>query len=622
MESGDLVKKKVLLGTLVVLIVAIIGGMYWHKQHRDVSYNGNKSFKEAKKEYDVIVVGGEPEGVSAAISAARNGAKVLLVEKNDGLGGLMTYGYMNYLDIPQAEGGESTSQGIFMEWWKNMGKVNTVNVDKAKDMFLRMVDDEKNIDLLLSTKVKSVQKEGNKLTGITVDYDGKEKTFSGKRFIDSTADADLSVLAKVPYFVGRHDIHRKEMMAATMIIHLKGVDWEKVKYSAKTGVMGGASFTETALWGFGGVDAGYIEKSPRANLRGMNVGWTKSDDVYINALQIFGIDGTNPESIKEGFKIAKEETKSIIPYLQTHIPGFEKAELASYPNELYIRETRHIKAEEQLSIKDVWENRTHWNDIAMGGYSVDVQAVSKQVPGFVITDPNEYGIPFGSLVPKKIDNLLVASKASGYSSLAAGSARVIPTGMATAQAAGVASVMSIDKNMSFRDMTKNKDVIDELQRTLKKQGAYIHAHDASADHYPYKTDAEYPMIQDLATWGHIWSDYTNNLYLDQGIMKKYYLQNLRHILEVERPEGIDEVKKLQASLTDEQGKEMMTYEEAVAWFKHATGVEYQVKPDTYTRREFYHMVYQWLIESKGKQPTAEPTFHLDYATSPTAQVTQ
>src|SRR5690625_1831810 len=66
--------------------------------------------------YDVIVVGGEPEGVAAAVSAARNGAKTLIIEHRDAFGGLFTYGFLNFLDIPQGEDGASVSKGIYEEW--------------------------------------------------------------------------------------------------------------------------------------------------------------------------------------------------------------------------------------------------------------------------------------------------------------------------------------------------------------------------------------------------------------------------------------------------------------------------------------------------------------------------
>src|SRR5690606_4508426 len=106
--------------------------------------------------------------------------------------------------------------------------------------------------------------------------------------------------------------------------------------------------------------------------------------------------------------------------------------------ELYVRETRHIKAFYQLPISDVWENKDHWDSIAFGSYPVDMQATTPKGKDEIVVNPKQYAIPFRSLVPIGKENLLVASRSSGYSSLAAGSARIIPTGMSTGEAAGVA----------------------------------------------------------------------------------------------------------------------------------------------------------------------------------------
>ena len=183
-----------------------------------------------------------------------------------------------------------------------------------------------------------------------------------------------------------------------------------------------------------------VEENTR--LRGLNL--VKIDnDYYINALQIFGINGLDEESKKEAIEKGKRETENILAYLQKEFPGFEDAKIASFPTELYVRETRHILAEYQLSMADVWTNRDHWDSIGFGAYPVDVQAQTPQDYGYVLSDPKQYAIPFRSLVPKEIDGLLVVGRSAGFSSLAAGSARVVPTGMVTGEAAGVAASLAL-----------------------------------------------------------------------------------------------------------------------------------------------------------------------------------
>lgn len=95
-----------------------------------------------------------------------------------------------------------------------------------------------------------------------------------------------------------------------------------------------------------------------------------------------------------------------------------------------MRESRHIIGEYQLTIDDVLENRDCWDKIAIGSYPVDVQPTAQQTYGTVVGNPDRYAIPYRSIVPLEVENLLVVGRSASYKSLAAGSARVIPIGMA------------------------------------------------------------------------------------------------------------------------------------------------------------------------------------------------
>lgn len=498
---------KRVIGLVAIVVYALLPfvSTFFSEEAKDNVYT---SVKDIDKSYDVIVVGGEPEGVAAAVSSARSGNKTLLIEHRDGLGGLMTYGMLNFLDISNDQHGDIANAGIFKEWHKMVGGQVGFDINEAKDAFMQLVKAEENLTLVLETDFSEVVMEGNRLTALKlVDESDHSETIEAKRFIDSTQDADLAVKAGAPYFIGGEDIGLDRKMAVTLMIHLDNVDWKKIDKAADDGVFGGGEVYGNVGWGFSQLHYDYEPVHPDTRLRGLNIVREKDGSVIINALQVFGIDGLDPDDRARAIEIGKAETEPIVEFLRAHFPGFENAEIVQYPTELYVRETRHIEAEYQLPLSDVWENKDHWDSIGFGSYPVDVQATSANDYGYVYGRPVQYAIPFRSLVPLEIDGLLVASKASGYSSLAAASSRVIPTGMTAGQAAGVAAAISIENDMSFRDMTKNEELIKEMQTILVEQGnAKLYPFDIE---YPYEGEWFYPAARTLLNYGLILGGYDN-----------------------------------------------------------------------------------------------------------------
>lgn len=501
-------KKYSILIILVIVIASVL-----------VVFQYKNKTEEAK--IDLVVVGGEPEGVAAAVAAARNGAKVVLIEKRDELGGLFTYGMLNFLDIPQGPDGQSVSKGIFEEWHQLVGGQNAFDVELAKKAFRDLVEAEENITLLTNTEVTDVQKDGNKLIGLTYKTAEEEKQINANAFIDATQDADFAALAGAPYFVGGEDIGIEDKkMAVTLMMHLKGVRWDGIKETIDSNKFGEGSMSPTAAWGFVELTRQYKPVEENTRLRGLNLAKV-DEDYYINALQIFGVDGLDETSKQEGIERGKRELDHILAYLKAEFPGFEDAEIASYPSELYVRETRHVKAEYQLQMSDVWTNRDQWDKIAYGAYPVDIQAQTPKDYGYVVSAPQAYAIPFRSIVPKEIDGLLVVGRSAGYSSIAAGSARVVPTGMAVAEAAGIAVAQMKDKSMTFREMTTNQDSIKQLQNALLAQGAAINPIETT---YPYKDEWFDEAVQNLMDYGLIFGRYDNDLLIDDVATTQYFAQ--------------------------------------------------------------------------------------------------
>ena len=473
-------------------------------------------------DYDVIVVGGEPEGVTAAVSAARNGMKTLLIEDDEALGGLMTLGMLNFIDMCHGRDGTLLTQGIFEEYYNAVGGT-AFDVEHAKSVFLSMVQNEPNIELKLNTAFVAPVVENNTITGVTVREGGEEKTYRAARVIDATVDADVAAAAGVPYTFAGEDIGEKDrQMGVTLVFTVNNVDWDKVVDYLENDGNAGTGADSKSAWGYTEEGYSYEPHDPMLRLRGFNAARQDNGDVLINAMIIFGVDVLDPESKAEGIARGKAELEYILPYVRENFIGFENAQLVGTAEQLYVRESRHIIGEYQLTIDDVLENRDQWDKIAIGNYPVDVQPTATQRYGTVIGSPDRYAIPFRSLVPLKIDNLLVVGRSASYKSLAAGSARVIPIGMAEGEAAGVATAYSVKNGVTYRAMTTDEKAISAVQKQLKKQGAYLedfNIHEDFMDHWAY------PGVKVIRSLGLLDGGYDNNYHLEDA-MSKWRYQNM------------------------------------------------------------------------------------------------
>lgn len=365
--------------------------------------------------------------------------------------------------------------------------------------------------------------DGTSIKGVVVEENGETVTYTASRIIDATVDADVAAAAGVPYTIAGEDIGEKErQMGVTLVFELSGVDWDRVVDYLENDDNAGTGATEKTAWGYTREGYAYEPKDTLMRLRGFNVARQDNGNVLINALIIFGVDPMSEESKANGIARAQQELEYILPYVRENFIGFEHAELVGTAEQLYIRESRHIIGEYQLTIDDVLENRDQWDKIAIVAYPADIQPTAGQTYGTVIGSPDRYAIPFRSIVPLDVENLLVIGRSASYTSLAAGSARVIPVGMAEGEAAGVASAYSLRNDISFREMTSDESAITSVQKTLKKQGAYLddfEVHEAFMDHWAY------PGVKVIRSLGLLDGGYSNDYNLDKE-MGKWRLQNM------------------------------------------------------------------------------------------------
>ena len=469
-----------------------------------------------KYEYDLIVIGSDPEGITSAVSGSRSGLKTLLIDERKEVGGLMTLGGLATIDMNYDNNGKMVTKGLFEEFFNRVDRRTSIDVEKTIKVFDEMLKDYGVHTLLGRENIKPVIK-GDEITGIRCDFDGEQEEYKGRVIIDATQDGDIAALAGVPHSIGMEDIgiHNRHM-AVTPVFKLKGVNWEKVMDYLNNDDDPGTGADKYSAWGYN-IMYEYKPKNPMMRMRGLNVAHQDDGSVLVNALQVFNVNPLDEESKERAITDAEVELHYIIDFMRENCPGFENAKFAGISKELYIRESRHIYGEYRLNIDDVLENRFFRDTIAFGSYPVDIQATSPSDYGMVMGNPNKYGIPLRSLVPLKIENLLVVGKSASFDSLAAGSARTIPVGMCTGEAAGITAWYVLANELSLREIVNDYVHSISIREMLNKKGASIYEFEYEnplEDHWCYTT------LKKLRSKGFIFGRYDNNYFLDEKLTNR------------------------------------------------------------------------------------------------------
>jgi hypothetical protein len=293
--------------------------------------------------------------------------------------------------------------------------------------------------------------------------------------IDASGDADLAADAGMGFDLGWRAFGVDQRMADTLVLNVAGVDWLALTDGVRERGRSYAIAKEWVVWGhFGGVPAAYQPTQPGMRLRGLNLGRQRDGTVLINALLLYGLDPLDPASLAEGRARALVEGEHIVAYLSAHVPGFEGARLAGAAETLYVRESRHLRASCVLSADDVFENRVTAFDVAAGGYPLDAQSFTPHDSGFVYGVPEVYGGRLCMMVPSGGPaGMWVVGRSAGYDPVAFASARVVPFGMAMAEAAGVAAALAADTNRLAQSASHDPAFITAVRERLAARGAYL-----------------------------------------------------------------------------------------------------------------------------------------------------
>lgn len=423
---------------------------------------------------DVLVFGSEPEAVVAAVAAAEEGAATVLVSPANRLGGLFVQGELNVLDLKTQP--HDYQLGLFDRWWSLVGRDEAFDVPAAEAAFRELLAQAGVTVYLGATDVVPLVVTPGVVTGATfTTASGDRATVTASQLIDASGDADLAAAAGMGFDIGWRTFGVDQRMADTLVLNVVGVDWQALTAGVRERGRSYAIAKEWVVWGhFGGVPAAYQPTQPGMRLRGLNLGRQRDGTVLINALLLYGLDPLDPVSLADGRARALVEGEHIVAYLAQHVPGFAGARLAGAAETLYVRESRHLRASCVLSADDVFENRVTALDVAAGGYPMDAQSFTPHDSGFVYGVPEVYGGRLCMMVPSGGPAAMwVVGRSAGYDPVAFASARVVPFGMAMAEAAGVAAALSVRNDKLPQTAALDPVFIAAVRERLAARGAYL-----------------------------------------------------------------------------------------------------------------------------------------------------
>ena len=411
--------------------------------------------------YDVIVTGGGPAGVAAAIASAESGAKTLLVEAMGELGGTGTAGgvshwlggrfadcsgfvigglFRRFAEAAAAEGfallPQPEKQGYSPFGWDGNPHL-TAGVPFDRWRMSEFLDRQclaAGVELLFLTRLVGCTTGGDKITSVTLHNKSGLFDLAASQFIDATGDADLAAAAGVPFRVGRDSDHLTA--PATLEFQVEGVDEAALsgyinEHHANRMLAEIRRLTEQGIWKFP-YDRFICVRMPEEGV------------FLINTSLLTGVNGLDGRSVSDAMVRGRRESFELLELMRKHFPGFRHAKLRCIAALPGIRETRRIDGKFTLTVRDLREGTRFADTIGFCCYGWDLPDPNR--PSYQPMTEQKIAIrndliplPFRIMQPKKIVNLLCPGRAISVERDVLGPVRVMASCMAMGEAAGTAA---------------------------------------------------------------------------------------------------------------------------------------------------------------------------------------
>jgi FAD dependent oxidoreductase len=442
---------------------------------------------------DVLVVGGGPAGLGAALGAADAGAEVVLVERHAFLGGNATAALVMPLMsfhtqrgapapgtaadlMPQDHGpGDAAVQGVLRRLLERLhnaggslrpseqtGFVVPFDPEIFKLVALDLLD-EAGVHVLLYALATGVI-GAPRLDGVVFETKSGPIVILARAVVDATGDGDVAALAGAPFEIGREG----DDLVQPMTLMFRMVEFERTAFAAYRQAHPDQWRGVHGLWDLVRQASAAGELSlAREDI--LFFGTPHERELSVNSTRVTGVLGTSVWDLTRAEWQARRQMRQIAAFLRKYVPGFERSYVAQSGVTIGVRETRRVTGDYALTAQDILGGQKFEDAIARGTYPIDIHNPQGKGTLLMRLPPGDwYDIPLRCLLPQRVDRLAVAGRCISGTHEAHSSYRVMPIAMATGQAAGVCAALAAREGKAVRDVPAG-DVRDELRR----QGAAV-----------------------------------------------------------------------------------------------------------------------------------------------------
>ena len=457
-------------------------------------------------EADVLVIGGGPAGIGAAVGAARGGARTVLVERYGFLGGNATASLVGpFMTSFSNDGSRQIIGGVFDELIRRMETVGgaihpeRVRAGSAEAGFYRFGHDhvtpfdpevlkvvaaelalEAGCELLLHTafvdpileppaadRATPAGASRPAVHGAVLHNKAGLQAIRAGVVVDCSADADVAFRAGAPTQKGRESDGKMQPM--TMFFVIEDVDDAAVEAHIRAHPEEEGQLFHAIVEAARAAGRFPIERDKIGIYR------TPEPGVWrVNTTRLLGLDGTDPRDLTRAEVAGRRQVFALLEFMRRECPGLSRVKLREIAAQIGVRETRRIVGEYVLTMEDLAAGTRFPDVVALSGYPVDIHPVDGGGGGIQaaldagLKAADVYQIPYRSLLPLEVDDLIVAGRCLSATHEAAGAVRVMPPCFAMGQAAGVAAALAAEHRTAPRALDHGR-----VQAVLRRQGAIL-----------------------------------------------------------------------------------------------------------------------------------------------------